>query len=252
MLVFPASAAGCWIRHVATTDSTQDHLARLVRRARLPPPAGTVVVADRQSSGRGREGRAWLSPEGGLYVSVLVRLSGDAPAADLARALGLLPLQAGLAVCDVLETVGLRPEIKWPNDVRIGGRKAAGILCESHSACVIVGVGVNLREAPLPTAASLAGAGVEIDRDEALAGFLDAFACRLGRDDAADEVWRRLAGRTGTVLHEGLPVKLIGLGLDGALRIEGPDGPREIRGGGLEVPGEAASGSAPLKLRETE
>ena len=85
---------------------------------------GTVVVANAQSAGRGRQGRAWQSAAGNLHLSVLLRPRGSA------ELWGKLPLLAGLAVA---EAVGDEARLKWPNDVQIEGRKVAGVLVESAS-----------------------------------------------------------------------------------------------------------------------
>lgn len=112
-------------------------------------PAGTVVVADEQTGGRGRLNRSWLSPPGmGLYFSLVLR--PDLAPGDLAK----ITLAAGLAVCRAIEAeCRIYPEIKWPNDLLVEGRKFGGILTETRSGqdpaaercpLVVVGVGLNL------------------------------------------------------------------------------------------------------------
>jgi BirA family biotin operon repressor/biotin-[acetyl-CoA-carboxylase] ligase len=89
-------------------------------------PAGTVVLAEAQTAGRGRDGRTWQSPAGGVWLGVLLRP---------ARAeLGVMSVRVGLAVADAVDTLLGRPEtrLKWPNDVLLGERKLAGILCEGR------------------------------------------------------------------------------------------------------------------------
>jgi BirA family biotin operon repressor/biotin-[acetyl-CoA-carboxylase] ligase len=104
---------------------------------------GTVVVAETQIAGRGRLGREWFSPVGGLWFSVVLR-----PELKPAEAVRLV-FVAGLAVAEVLrELYGLKAETKWPNDVLVNGRKVCGILTEMSTIgetvnYVIVGVGVN-------------------------------------------------------------------------------------------------------------
>ena len=120
--------------------STSDRLRELAQRG---TPAFTVVVAGTQSQGRGRMGREWHSPPGsGLWMSVLVR---DVPE----RFSGILPLAVGVAVARALERMTADSvALKWPNDILIGDRKVAGILCETvgePGEGVIVGIGVNLR-----------------------------------------------------------------------------------------------------------
>jgi BirA family biotin operon repressor/biotin-[acetyl-CoA-carboxylase] ligase len=86
--------------------------------------AGTVVVADEQTGGRGSRGRGWRSPPGGLWLSALYR-------PGLAAGTELLSLRVGLAVAQAVEALatGLRVSIKWPNDLLLDGRKLGGILC---------------------------------------------------------------------------------------------------------------------------
>lgn len=104
---------------------------------------GTVAVAETQTCGRGRLGREWVSPKGGLWFSVVLR-----PELKPAEAVGLV-FVSGLAVAEVLrELYGLKAETKWPNDVLVDGRKLCGILTEMNTtgekvSYVIVGVGVN-------------------------------------------------------------------------------------------------------------
>ncbi len=111
---------------------------------------GTVVVAARQTGGRGRAGRCFVSPPGGLYMSVILR-------PDLALAyLRLVTLAAGVACCTVLEKYGIAPLLKWPNDLYCGRRKLGGILTETapYSTAqagvpfVVVGIGLNVNSLP--------------------------------------------------------------------------------------------------------
>lgn len=128
-----------------SVSSTNDIL-----RARAAEGAApfTVVVAEAQAQGRGREGKGWHAPPGmGLWFSVLVEPPGGA------EALPTLPLRVGLALASAVEASlpGLRPQLKWPNDLMVGGRKVAGVLCEVVALAgggtgVVVGVGINLRQ----------------------------------------------------------------------------------------------------------
>jgi BirA family transcriptional regulator, biotin operon repressor / biotin---[acetyl-CoA-carboxylase] ligase len=133
---------------IGSTNVEAKHLAR--DRA----PEGTLVWALEQSAGYGRRGRAWSSPRGNLYSSLILR--PDCPAGSAAQ----LGFAAALAVGDALRAI-LPPierlAYKWPNDVLIGGRKIAGVLLESETivpeklSFVIVGVGVNLTSSPRGT-----------------------------------------------------------------------------------------------------
>ena len=156
-------------RYHGTLPSTQDELRRL---AEAGAPEGTVVLAERQTAGRGRRGRRWESPGGGLYFSVLLR-----PALGLDR-LPLLPLAAGVGLVRAAGVGGL----KWPNDLVVfsggGFRKLGGVLLEAevlgeelHYA--LLGVGLNVAEEGLPEgAAGLGRFFPRARRDELLARVL--------------------------------------------------------------------------------
>ena len=135
-----AGALGGALVHVDVTGSTNDH-ARVL--ATGGAPTGTVVVAEEQTAGRGRQGRSWSAPRGrGLTLSLVWK-----PAAGLE----LLPLAAAVAVCEACEQVApVRCRIKWPNDVWIGERKLAGILIESRpqEQWAVIGIGVNVSIEP--------------------------------------------------------------------------------------------------------
>jgi BirA family biotin operon repressor/biotin-[acetyl-CoA-carboxylase] ligase len=154
-------------------DSTNDEARRMAEAGAKP---GLVVLAGQQTSGRGRHGRAWASPAGNLYASVLLRVEG--PLAASAQ----LSFVAGLALADALQRHapdGIEPRLKWPNDVLIGGAKVAGILLESAKAngaafaSVVVGTGVNIVSSPCETpypATSLAEQGFAAITPRALLG----------------------------------------------------------------------------------
>lgn len=180
------SADGAWgsVATVATIGSTN---AELAAAARAGAATGAVLVSDHQSAGRGRFTRVWEAPPGtSLAISALLRPPASVP---LARWLWL-PLVAGLAVADGLRAAcGVAAELKWPNDVLIGGRKVCGILTERVESpknrtvghgetlpAVIIGMGINTTlgedELPVPTATSLALAGAEVETGEVAASVL--------------------------------------------------------------------------------
>jgi len=115
-------------------------------------PAGTVVIAEEQTAGRGRDGRTWHSPAGGVWLGMLLRPAG--------AELGVMSVRVGLAVADAVDALlgRLETRLKWPNDVLLAERKLAGILCEGrwHGDTLhwlAVGVGVNVCNAiPAPVA----------------------------------------------------------------------------------------------------
>ena len=125
-----------------SVESTNDEVRVL---AQAGAPDGLVLLAERQTAGRGRRGAAWFSPAGAsLAFSILVR--PDEPKALWPR----LALAAGLAVAEAVESFGLQAGIKWPNDVWIGQRKVAGILVEAGSDFAVVGIGLNVNSTEFP------------------------------------------------------------------------------------------------------
>ena len=120
-------------------SSTMEEAAR---QADEEAEDGTVVIAEEQESGRGRFQRAWVSPPGNLYLSIVLRPS--------LFAMQYLSIISGLAVVrGIRKTTGMRPTLKWPNDVRIGGKKVCGVLVESavrgdRVEYGIVGIGINV------------------------------------------------------------------------------------------------------------
>ena len=147
---------------LAETTSTNDVAKTLARQGCLH---GAAVVAEMQTAGRGRMGRSFLSPEGGVYLSVVFRPQGQA------QNLRYLTLLFADAVCRAVFSVcGAACEIKWPNDVLLGGKKLAGILTEGVIApsgafnYLICGVGLNVAAVPegvADIAASLADYAVD-------------------------------------------------------------------------------------------
>ncbi|MEU6356918.1 biotin--[acetyl-CoA-carboxylase] ligase [Streptomyces sp. NPDC047072] len=170
---------GLWrgVEVVQRTGSTNSDLVALAAKGEASE--GTVLVAEEQTSGRGRLDRQWTAPaRSGLFFSVLLT-PDDVPVARW----GWLPLLTGVAVATGLSrAAGVDTALKWPNDllVTVGGeeRKTGGILAErAGEGGVVVGVGINVTlkedELPVPTAGSLALAGaVSTDRDPLLRGVL--------------------------------------------------------------------------------
>lgn len=127
------------LKELPDVGSTQDMVRELAAEG---APEGTVVIAKRQSAGRGRHGRAWVSPEGGLYMSLLLRPPSS-------RRIQTLTLLASLAVArGIKNATGLKVRLRWPNDVMIADGKVAGVIAESsysgqELSFVTVGIGVN-------------------------------------------------------------------------------------------------------------
>ncbi|NBC36112.1 biotin--[acetyl-CoA-carboxylase] ligase [Novosphingobium sp. FSY-8] len=168
---------------VAETGSTNADLAERLR-AGEPVAEGTWLIADRQTAGRGRLGRLWSDGAGNFMGSTVVWPGGGDPHA------GSLALVAGLATQAAVAPYVLPPQmplLKWPNDVMVGAAKLAGILLERVGDAVIVGIGVNLIQAPeIPGRATvcLSAFGPAPDRD--------GFACALSEHMAAQvQAWRQ-------------------------------------------------------------
>lgn len=125
--------------------STQDQAKKLALQGGAE---GTLIIAETQTGGRGRLGRSWVSPPGGLYFSVILR-----PRIDIIEAT-LIPLVAGVALLRAIEQhTTLIPLLKWPNDVLVNERKAAGILAEMSAEVdrldwIVLGVGINVNTLP--------------------------------------------------------------------------------------------------------
>ena len=149
--------------HLRLTDSTNERAKELALGG---APHGTLVTADEQSAGRGRQGRVWTAPpRSAVLMSLITR-----------RLAPTLPLAAAVAVCDALPA---RCEIKWPNDIWLERRKLAGILVEGRpqDGWAVVGIGLNVTTEAFPPertelATSLRLAGVELDTESVLAALL--------------------------------------------------------------------------------
>jgi BirA family biotin operon repressor/biotin-[acetyl-CoA-carboxylase] ligase len=209
-------------------------------------------MAEQQALGRGRRGRTWHSPPGGLYLSVLL----ERPAGIAGEQLGVIALLAGVAVVRALGEWGVRARLKWPNDVRVEGRKIAGILVETLQGreSLIVGVGVNVNGGANGTSSELgpeatslsALLGRELSVEEVARAVLGQLAlCHEGLGGsgpaAVVEEWRRHAedwwGRRVDVRVGGqvLRAALLGIAASGALLVEDAGGARrELLSGDIE------------------
>ena len=230
-------------------DSTSDWLAR----TELKRP--TVVTAKEQTGGRGRRGRRWASPPGGVYVSVGWQLlaGSSVPSA--------LPLVVGIHLCEGLEALGIKGlRLKWPNDLVVNGAKLAGILVESVDRApggrsLLVGIGLNLHTpsqavdlADDRRAIGLADIAA-VPANEALAAAAAKAALEAGSLEPAAisalmaDQWPArdaLAGRLCTIEHasgETCQGVVQGVTDDGALRLETADGLRILWSGDCRVRG---------------
>jgi len=212
-------------------------------------PAGTVILAEEQTAGRGRDGRTWRSPAGGVWLGMLLR--PPLPPA------GVLSLRVGLVLADVVEAIlGVRPSalsgprvgLKWPNDVLVDDRKVAGILCESRwqgetLQWLGVGIGINVsNEIPADLtdrAVSLCQLRPTARRIDVLDQLVPALL-RLTTHDArltefecaafARRDWLR-----GRQIRTPLAGRAAGIRPDGALLVDTGAGTTMVRGGHVEL-----------------
>ncbi|MDF0487389.1 biotin--[acetyl-CoA-carboxylase] ligase [Sphingomonas sp. H39-1-10] len=224
------------IRTLAETGSTN---ADMLDLAGSGAPEGLWLRAERQTGGRGRQGRAWASPAGNLYASTLVRLRPTDPhAASLALVAAVALEEAVRAHLGGAAT----PTLKWPNDLLLDGAKVSGILLERAGDAVVIGIGANLAHHPRDldrAATSLAAHGAAVDPATFQETLADAFARWLGvwRGQGLAPVrarWLERAHPPGTPLTARLPdgSAIDGLfdGLDatGALVLRLADGGRRV------------------------
>lgn len=243
------AAAGCPVHVLDSVDSTNVQVQRLLAEGATAPFS---VIAERQTAGRGRRGREWLSPFAeNLYYSTVVQVHGGA------RALEGLPLSVGVAVRTALAEHGLPGAgLKWPNDVLVGDHKIAGILLEvsgdpADRCHVIIGVGVNVNMRAAEgitqpwTSLSLELGGALIDRQllaESLLARISAYVSTHLRDGFAHaraewlehHLWQGRAAvlSVGEQKIRGL---VTGVGNDGSLVLEVEGVVRSFSGGELSL-----------------
>lgn len=225
-LTLVSSGLGCWSDYIEPryaggigrrlvvyqeTSSTQD-VARTLASSGADAH-GWVVVADRQHGGRGRMGRRWFAPAGSaLLLTVIVRGEGYSP--------DRLMLGACCAVAQSVRlNTGLQPQIRWPNDVMIEGRKLSGTMIEMAGGYALIGIGINVsvRDHDLPVAdagrsikaTSLLLYNAPVDRLRLLAALLDRLGACLEQSDAAalHGYWKQhtsMLQQKITVEHNGL------------------------------------------------
>lgn len=159
--------------HLKEVDSTNTYLK--IRQGSLPH--GTVVYADRQTAGRGRYDRVWVSQTGGLYFSVLLKQPYNPFLPNLTQLMAL-------SICYALEELGLTAALKWPNDVQVNGKKISGILSEAVLEknifqALVLGVGINISQTDLDQvgqpATSLKALGKTIQTEDLLLRVLHFF-----------------------------------------------------------------------------
>ena len=229
--------------HLEQVDSTNTYLK--IKQHALPH--GTVVYADCQTAGRGRHNRRWVSEKGGLYFSVLLKPKVSPFLPNLTQLMAL-------NICQALEELGLKPTLKWPNDVQVNGLKISGILSEAvfdkgALQAVVLGVGINLRQDGLDRvgqpATSLARLGISVERTALLERILHFFwqgypaLCEKGFETIKDAFTQRF-GALGKEVRlqqadQTIFGKAVGVSPRGTLLLQTAQGLKEIYIGDLQA-----------------
>ena len=188
------------IRWYMSVESTMDEAVQL---ANAGCASGTVIGAEEQTAGRGRMGRLWCSErDTGLYQSIVLRLS--LPPAELPT----VTFALGLATATAIEqTSGIACDLRWPNDVLVGGRKCAGILTQLHGAAIVAGIGINVNQTEFPAdVAAIAtsirtAAGAPQSREDLLIALLNEIDghCDILVTEGAEAIRRLFAMRSSYV-----------------------------------------------------
>jgi BirA family transcriptional regulator, biotin operon repressor / biotin---[acetyl-CoA-carboxylase] ligase len=218
--------------------STNDHAKMLARAGAIE---GTVVTAERQTHGRGRQGNSWLSEPGNLFMTVILR-----PQVTAAQS-GQLSFLTAVALADAVRAFvpqSVDIALKWPNDMLLNGKKAAGILLETEAQAgkpvdwVILGLGVNIAHGP-ENAVHLKALGAD---DVTVAGLLDAVHKNImalyavwqeSGFEPIRQAWLGYAAFIGQEINVRLPTEtfratFLGIDAAGALQVTMPDGSTKL------------------------
>ena len=235
---------GFYLHELDVIDSTNDEAKRLADKG---AQSGALIWARQQTTGRGRRGRAWSSPVGNLYSSLLLR--PDCPLFEAAK----LTFLIAVAMAEAIEMVSgnqIRPDCKWPNDLMVNGRKISGILLESASNdgtqtdYLVIGAGVNVAFYPddARPATSLAALGAPTSVKDVLQAYVARIAHWLPIWEAQGfapirEAWLTRAYGVGEpviarLTQRTLEGTFVGLDDDGALVLRETDGTEHRIGAG--------------------
>lgn len=223
------------IIELETVGSTNDYAKVL---AKAGSPHGTIVYAHEQTAGRGRQGNAWTSAKGNLFMTLILR-----PPVNAASS-GQLSFLAAVALAEVFEQMLPKTAaigLKWPNDIFLNGKKAAGILLEAEGIrggeWVIIGIGVNIVSAP-ENAISLKNIDVETNSrillDKLRLGIMSLYDLWKNKGfDPIRESWMHYAMNIGKNIQVRLPKEIfngtfVGIDKSGSLQLEMPDGTRKM------------------------
>jgi BirA family transcriptional regulator, biotin operon repressor / biotin---[acetyl-CoA-carboxylase] ligase len=234
-------------------DTLESTNTEAINQAKRGADEGLCVIAKRQTAGRGRHGRTWISEkDAGLYFSIILRPKIET------RFLPLITLMTAVSVADTLKHLyALKPDIKWANDIHIGGKKISGILaemCETEKGtAVIVGIGINLKSSNFP--AGIADIATSIQAEisktpdfekllKTLSQFLNYFYDILQSENGAAKIIDEWQKRSSYAFGKEVKVKLEnenlfgttdGLEASGALRVRTDSGEiRVIQAGDVE------------------
>lgn len=238
------------ILHFDSIDSTN---LEAIQQAQLGADEGVCVVAREQTSGRGRQGRIWVSEkDAGLYFSLVLRPKIET------KFLPLITLMSATAVFETLREFGLNPDIKWVNDIHINGKKICGILAETSETkkglAVIVGIGINLKATNFPPELNESATSVESETQkpvnanvllQALTAHLSEYCAVLYGADGTTLILEEWAKRSSYFFGKKVRVVLenetifgttCGLENNGALRVKTETGEvRIIQAGDVEM-----------------
>ncbi len=208
------------------TDSTNRYLLDSIRTGEMD--VDDIVIAECQTAGRGRLGKSFSSPKGGIYMSICVNNTEN----------GLTTVTCGIAVARSLEAIGLTPKIKWVNDILLDGKKVAGILAQSvgDGKRAVVGIGIDLCYDAIPK--DLLDIATAVDAfphapfsaEDIIAGTVNSFE-ELTKEVSSgkniiSEYEKRLChmGEYVTVMNDMTVAKTVGVADDGSLKVLLPDG----------------------------
>ena len=191
-------------------SSTQDWAHDLIAHGEAVNK--TVITATAQTAGRGRYRRQWVSHHGNLYASFIYKSAERDPKLSYA---------AGVAVAETLISFGLKPQIKWPNDILISGKKISGILIEYAQSFVIIGIGINIKTCPTVNEYKTTKTDdyVKLSVTDVLGVLIKKLDKWRNTDfSVVRDRWMDLAvGINKIIQYHGKPAELIGLNMDGAL-----------------------------------
>jgi len=208
-------------------SSTQDYAHDLI--ARGDAHNKIIIQALAQSAGRGRYRRTWVSHHGNLYASFIYKTTERDPKLSYAVA---------VAIAETLIALGMMPEIKWPNDVLIKGKKISGVLIEYSQSFVIIGIGINIKTCPTVKEYKTTKINKFV-KDADINNVLGILIKEMDKWRKVNfltvrERWMDLAAALNKVIqYHGKPAELIGLNEDGALVLR--DGSRYILTYGDEI-----------------